>query len=276
MSTTAKVVGFDGGVTYWTLSSTGTPREALLAELTTSGLEKFCPREPTLEWCVQKALGRIYEGTDYLVRPLALRDGFSLVAEYRGQEENAYRQALAVRVTDAGETCFTPASARPDGWDANLREIRATTPASKLGMSLTSLLYHLGGVALRKTGGVYWLPREAMPVWRSMARAVVRAGNGKNVVYVIKHRMDEAAMRAVRDAVVEDVGAEVEAIYKEVVLGELGRKALEKRVARAANLAKMVENYERYINASLDSLRESLDKLQTALVSGKFQSMATA
>jgi len=181
-----------------------------------------------------------------------------------------------VKVADDGSTSFHPEGMKPAGWDANLAEIRATTPASKLGMALTSLVYKLGGVALRKSGGVYWLPRDAMPTWRSMARAVVRASGGRNVVYVIKHRMDEGAMRAVRDAVVEDVGREVEGIYEQVVSGGLGEKALRKRVERAACLAKQVENYERYIHSSLDSLRGSLAKLETALVSGRFQAVGSA
>lgn len=273
MSTNTQSVSFEGGVTYWTLTSKLTQRDALLAELKLSGLEKFCPRTPTAEWCAKKALKKL-SNRDDLVRPLEAKDGFSLVNEWRGQDENSYRHALSVKLEADGKAVFNPESLKPVGWDETFASLRGSVPPGKMGQSLTALVYHLGGIALRQSGGVYWLPSTSMSGWRSMARALSRASGGNSVIYVIKHKMDEASMRAVRDAVVEDVGGEVERIHKEVMNGELGKKALELRTARAKVLCMQVENYEKYVSCSLTSLRDSLNKLQTALVSSKFWTMA--
>lgn len=266
-------VGFDGGVTFWTLAG-DVSRAPLLAELAEGGLEDFCPPPPTPAWCVREALASLARGRNHLVRPLSSRDGFTLVLERRGEEENQYLSDLSVRVEDSGELAFSPASSRPAGWDAEFGRLAALAPAESVGRALTRLVRHLGGVALRRTGGVYWLPADSMPRWRAAARALHRSSAGRSVIYTVKHRMDEGAARALKDAVTEEIGAEAERLYEEVTSCDLSPKALEARMERAREMAARVEAFEGHTRSTLDALRESLERLQTALVSGRFQEMA--
>jgi hypothetical protein len=84
---------------------------------------------------------------------------------------------------------------------------------------------------------VYWVPGHKLDEWAAVAQAVERAATGRpSAVYVIKHRLDVDAVRAVQDAVVGEVRADAERIAAEVGTGELGGRALDTRRKEAQAL----------------------------------------
>src|SRR4029078_532883 len=80
-----------------------------------------------------------------------------------------------------------------------------------------------------------------------------------SAVYVLRHRLDADAVRAVRDAVVSEVRAEAFGICDEVTAGDLGGRALETRKKQAADLREKVLLYEDVLNVGLAGLHHTID-----------------
>ena len=123
----------------------------------------------------------------------------------------------------------------------------------------------LGGTRLRPTGAVYWVPGPKLDDWSSIARAVEAASDGRpSAVYVLRHRMDADAVRAVRDAIVAEVQGEAGRILDEVNAGDLGGKALEARRKQAKDLSDKVALYEHLLSVGLDDLHRAVDAADQA------------
>jgi hypothetical protein len=98
-----------------------------------------------------------------------------------------------------------------------------------------------------------------------VAAAAERAADGRpSAVYVLRHRLDADAVRAVRDAVVAEVQAEAGRICAEVAAGDLGGRALETRKQQAADLRDKVLLYEDVLSVGLAGLHAAVDRADQA------------
>ena len=115
------------------------------------------------------------------------------------------------------------------------------------------------------SGAIYWLPGHRLDEWARIALAVENAADGAlSAVYVLRHRLDHDAVRAVRDAVVAEVQAEATRIRDDVLAGELGGRALETRQQQAADLRSKVLLYEELLNVGLKGLHRAIDEADQA------------
>jgi hypothetical protein len=122
-----------------------------------------------------------------------------------------------------------------------------------------------GGTRLRPSGAVYWIPGPKLDDWARVGRAVEAAADGgASAVYLLRHRLDAEAVRAVRDAVVAEVQGEAERIRTEVTGGQLGGRALETRQGQAADLRAKVLLYEDLLNVGLAGLHQAVDAADQA------------
>ena len=78
-------------------------------------------------------------------------------------------------------------------------------------------------------------------------------------VYLLRHRLDGDAVRAVRDAVVAEVHAAAVRIAEEVAAGDLGGRALETRRQHARELRDKVLLYEDLLSVGLAELHRAID-----------------
>jgi hypothetical protein len=123
----------------------------------------------------------------------------------------------------------------------------------------------LGGTRLRPGGAVYWVPGPRLDEWAAAGHAAERAAEGRpSAVYVLRHRLDADAVRAVRDAVVGEVQTEAHRICEEVAAGELGGRALETRKRQAAELRLKVLLYEDLLSVGLAGLHQAVDRADQA------------
>jgi hypothetical protein len=95
-------------------------------------------------------------------------------------------------------------------------------------------------------------------------------------VYVLRHRMDADAVRAVRDAVVAEVQAEATRIHDEVMTGELGGRGLQTRRARAGQLREKISLYEHLLDVGLEGLRAAVDQADQAVAAAVLLASAQA
>ena len=128
-----------------------------------------------------------------------------------------------------------------------------------------------------RVGGIYWLPEAKAAKWAAIAEAVEAASTtGTAAVYMLKTEMDENAVRAVRDAIVNEVSGEAERINAEITSGELGAKALLTREKEAHVMLDKVKVYEKLLAVSLAAVRKSLGDVETAAAAAAVLAAADA
>ena len=253
-----------GAVTFWSLAD-WSDRPRLHAAFARAGLDAFVPDPRPAPACLRDALEDVLGGPRVLVRPLASRDGFAVVREDRGVAANAYSTLLTAAVRDGSDPVFDPWSPDADRVADAYRRQLGRVPAAQLSASLVKVVEALGGTRLRPGGAVYWVPGPRLDEWAAAGHAAEQAAEGRpSAVYVLRHRLDADAVRAVRDAVVTEVRTEAERICEEVTAGDLGGRALETRKKQAADLRQKVLLYEDLLSLGLAGLHQAVDRADQA------------
>jgi hypothetical protein len=257
-----------GAVVFWSLAE-GTDRDRLQLEFARLGLADFVPDTRLPSAVLRDALEETLGGPRVLVRPLAARDGFAVVVEDRGSRQNVYATSLVATVFgDPPNITFDPHDDRAMRVMAAYRKHAARIPASQLSAALVKVVESLGGIRLRPTGAVYWVPGHQLAEWAEIAHAVELAAEGRpSAVYVLRHRLDGDAVRAIRDAVVAEVAADAARIQDEVMTGDLGNRALETRKRQASELRAKVLLYEDLLSVGLEGLHRAVDAADQAAAS---------
>jgi hypothetical protein len=253
-----------GAVTFWSLAD-WSDRPRLQSAFARAGLGAYLPDPRPAPACLKDALEAVLGGPRVLVRPLATRDGFAVVREDRGVAANAYATLLTAAVRDGRDPVFDPWTPDADRVaDAYCRQL-GRVPAAQLSAALVKVVESLGGIRLRPGGAVYWVPGPRLDAWAAAGRAAEAAAAGRpSAVYVLRHRLDAEAVRAVRDAVVAEVQAEAQRIREEVAAGDLGGRALETRQKQAAELRRKVRLYEGLLRLGLQGLHAAVDEADQA------------
>jgi hypothetical protein len=253
-----------GAVVFWSLSE-WTDRERLKEGLGAAGLAAFVPEPRQPAAALRDALEEVLGGPRLLVRPLRSKDGFAVIEEERGEHGNHYRQRLCARVGEDESLSFTPDDERAVAVRAAYARLRGLLRPARVSAALVGILETLGGTRLRPGGSVYWLPPHRLDDWQQAAGTVESAGvSRQSAVYLLRHRLDADAVRAVRDAVVAEVQAEATRLHDEVMTGELGDRALQTRRARAGELREKIDLYEHLLDVGLEGLRVAVDRADQA------------
>ena len=250
-----------GAVVFWTACAF-TDRDKLIQGLAPLGLDEFVPEPRPAASILRDALEETLGTPRTLVRPLARRDGFTVIKEERGPNDNCYVTELIARVRDVDPPSidFTPWDERASRVNAAFERHKGRLPAVQLSACLVKLVECLGGTRLRPTGAVYWIPGPKLDEWASIANAVESASEGKpSAVYLLRHRLDADAVRAIRDAVVAEVQSATSRIAEDIAAGELGNRALETRKQQAHDLREKVLLYEDLLNVGLADLHQAID-----------------
>ena len=257
-----------GGIVTYTSVGEWTDLAKFAWLLEEAGFKAFIPDSRTHSACLKEALQELFPDSAYMVRALDKQDGFAVVEERRGKQENYYHTTLAAYLDPPGSM-----NIKMNPWDPNQSELLCEKFARQLGLlrptqvtaTMVKIIMSLGGTRLRPSGAVYWLPDTMVPQWEKASRACIESGYGKpNNVYLIRHQLDADAVRAVKDAITEEMmGASVR-LADEIQGGELGERALNARSKECKELMRKIENYEDILNVGMGSLRESLDKVANA------------
>lgn len=134
---------------------------------------------------------------------------------------------------------------------------------------LVSLARNLNAVALKDTGGVYFVPRESLAQWRAMM-TVVAATTGmavQEIATVLVEQHAERIIAAIVSAVEREAGSEAEGMLNDIAdpTKPLGKRALETRTKRVEALKSKVVAYGNLLGASMDKLGERLEQLSAAI-----------
>jgi len=253
----------DGSVIYWSLAPYF-DRQRLLTAWRPMELEGDVPEQRPAVACLRDALQDVFAGAKVLIRPLAAKNGFSVVNENRGEDGNTYSTVLTAKTYgDNAAPIFSGNLAKIDEVNAAYHQHFGRITSGQMGGVLVRVLQKLGATRLRPTGGVYWLPGSRLGEWEAAMEGVEYAADGgKATCYVIRHQLDAASVRAVRDGLVTEVNTEVARLTEEIQSGDLGERAIKSRKQEAAQLRNKVAEYERILGVGLEQLRKALDEVE--------------
>ncbi len=263
-----------GLISYWLLSGAVTLAK-LKDALVANGIDtKHLPKPPGDEVALGRAV-REQAGKRRLVRPLARHGAWAIVDEVvneipGGAASLQYSTRMRVAYDDGMLT------AREDSTQAQydaMHEIITTAYARHQGElapeDISAWLIKLANanaaVTLRDTGGIYFVPRPAVPFWRSVVAALESVSAHK--VFKIPAMTNSEAVEAITEAVAAEAAAAVATMTAELT-GEkqLGAKALKTRAAECAALLAKVAQYEKLLNVQLPKVVATIEGLQASVV----------
>lgn len=270
-----------GIVTYWTPQETSVANlQAAMLEIGGETLRAFVPDASTPLTALRQALSTVYP--ERMIRKLKI-DGLAVVKEDRGSKENEYEHLCSAwfEKTGDGPEDFEIKTAGTSATREILREYhanRGVLQPSQVGRFLSRVLQeYLKGTPLRPNGGVYWLPAEKFEIWQQISNASERASaepKKPSAVYILKHDLDDAAVRAVRDAIINEMDTESDRIMRELAEGELGERAIETREHEVSGLLEKVKYYEGILKSEISSVHAVLGKTQDAVAAAKLLASA--
>jgi hypothetical protein len=253
-----------GLVVFWSLAEF-TDRTALKAAWDASGFDDYVPEPRANVSILKEALVEVFGGSRALVRPLATRNGFAVVREERGADENRYEPVLTAKVHDSGPPVYSGDSSRAGEVTAAYHRHAGRVVTHQMASALVRILMGLGGTRLRPSGSVYWLPGDREVWWEKVVAGFEKsADSGKSVGYAIRHDLDADAIVAVRDAIVHEVNTEAARLKQEILAGDLGERAVQTRKREAQDLKRKVSEYEHILGVGLTHLKNTLDTVDQA------------
>lgn len=253
-----------GIVTFWSLSEYSRLAD-LQSGFARAGLADAAPVGTHPSAALKGALATVYHDAKFLIRPLKRR-GYAVAEEIKGERENTYNHIATAQLDDAGALDldgpdYTTARNIRDAWEHHQQLVTA----GQLSGILSRLAQGtMGGTALRPSGGIYWLAGNRQEQWKQVAAAIEGSATKSSAVYCIRHDLDPDAIRAVQDAIFAEVTGEADKLQAAIDTGDLGERGLRGRESDARALARKVADYERILGASLASLREVCQAVETS------------
>lgn len=259
-----------GAVTYWTPGKT--QRRLIEPKLTALGLEAYVPAQRSDDAALKHALGEYAAQRDKaagvkdrkrILQPLKDRsvNGYEVAVVDQDASRNDYTNDFSAKVVEGVVTVS-------NGW-ADVNELqtmyavaKSEIPPESVGASLVQLTRHLGALKLRESGGVYWLSEDNLPVWISAAEAFEETCE-KCKVYRQTVIVDEPGIRALRDALTDEITAETIRLATEITSG-LGTKAMEARKHALLALDDKITAYEGIFQEGLERLHAIVGGVQEA------------
>lgn len=256
-----------GRVVYWRLEGT-IEHEVLSEAWLEAGLdEDLLPSPPTPERALKRSL-KSWASKRVLVRPLG-KDvrGYALVAETAEGKELSHETELRVVLAhdDDGrpELEVEPLSHELAG-DVRRRFLVATMELDSRDSStwLANLIVAVDAVSLRDKGGVYFIPRDRLPLWDRFVE--VLGAVSEHRVFQIPALPTADAVAAVLDAVTTEAADVVGRIENDLADPglELGKRALRTRVGRLEELLEKVGRYEELLDSKLDDVRDRIGDIR--------------
>jgi hypothetical protein len=257
-------MGGVGATVFWRLTG-HTDSLRLCDAWTAAGLDPdLLPSMPTPVAAVRSAINS-QRGTRTLARPLTTRGDWVLKDESVVGNDTEYDTRLRVTLTGEGTLTVDPpdhplSGKMLDDFYKALRELSGPATSSWL----VDLVERCNGVALKDTGGVYFIPAPHLATWQNFARAVEAAT--AHVVLEIPTMSAQSAVRAVSAALTAEAEQVIATIGDELTNGDLGIRALASRQDRCHSVAVKIGEYEKLLDIELSNLRGQLDGIKAQVV----------
>ena len=264
-----------GGVVVFWIASGDSNLTVLGEQLKAIDMAQFMPSPRTEYDVLKKAFSEVFDGSNYLVRPLEKFTGVEVVREERGAERNTYAHVASGALDKEGGAPEIACDSMER--EQRLRELlhknRTLVGPSPITGSLTKIIEFFKGVSLRPAGGVYWLADDKAEKWHLVGKAFEACG--QNQVFTLKVNHDLDMVKAVMAGLATEVETTTDAIDKDIMSGELGARGLQSRKDSAMALSKKVKEYEAILGVTLSALSQSVEKVESAAAAAVLLESAT-
>jgi hypothetical protein len=256
-----------GAIIWWRLSGSST-HEHLAAVFGRRGLDadmlpRTCPASTALIRATSD-LGSNAKNNRKLVRPMEDKKSRAIVAETAKGEELDYAVEVRVHLDDTEKLVFDPPT-HPlrDEIRTRFADYQGLVTADDAGGWLVRTVTRLGGVRLRDTGGVYFIPFDVVPRWEALVAALHEAtAHRVNGVPALK---TEDAVSSILDALQVEAEKAAEVMEAELEQGVLSPKMAGTRQERTEAMEAKVARYESLLGQKVEGLRERLERLRGGL-----------
>ena len=290
-----KNLSIGGAVCFWRLAKS-TNRAEVKAGLEHLNVGEYVPEPRSPLACLRAVLPGVYpapKGRKHTVRPIknGKSKGFAIVQEKPDDTHagSAWGEVVATAklLEQEGKLEIDPYD-----WDTRDRVMTGMQGAAEwltntsVGTALVKLVEeHCDGVALRPSGGVYWIREDRLDEWTRIADVFESASakgdsDGKdvapNAIYVLRVMADEQMVRAVGDALTSEVSLEVAGIEADIAASDLGEQACITRLRKTAALESKVKRYESAFAFPLSELRDAVQRTSVAVAQATMQASASA
>ena len=256
-----------GAIVYWSLSG-AVQHDALEREWRAAGFTVITVVDPPNPQtaCLRAINEERNERSRRLRRPLEGHKGHALVDEDANDRDLEYQVVTTVEVDAVGrivvETDDPVLKARIEAaYERHLFSELSTSDVS--GWIVGRLLPRVDAVALRSTGGFYFIPQTYLALWRRMASALRECSN--HAFYEVPAMHTEEAIDAILASVTSEASSLAERMWNDIAKGDCGGRALETRAADADAMHSKVERYEKLLGLALPDLQASLTNLKANL-----------
>jgi hypothetical protein len=246
-----------GAIVWWRLVGE-MDLDMLRAAWAAEGLpEAWLPDYPSATVALRRAVSE-QTGPRRLLR--AHKGALVLVDEYERADDLGHETILRVELNLVGRPSFSKVlpglSHVAHTIESDFNRLSTHLIHSDISPWLCRIMERVDAVALRETGGIYFVPRFRMPVWEAVVRAVRRCG--AHVVSSVPAMQTREAVAAVLDALAQEAAGEVAAIEKDIAEG-LGARGLKNRVKATEAVERKLAAYEGLLGEKLEALRSTLE-----------------
>lgn len=265
MSEVQRIDNVAGAIVYWSFGG-GTSLYNLRDVLEKNGFGRYSPERMTDGAALRAALAHEFEGHKVFPIDIEGKTVFEVVKVHADKDrlKNDYEHVLTASVTSKQVIEL-------DNYDPELldrltdsfRGFVSLVPVSQLTAVMVDIVMSLGGVTMRPAGGIYWVPDAHWERWKKLADDVELTGP-KNRVDACRVILDESCLKAVREALSNEVSKEAQAIDETIHCPKTGMKAAESARKRAQALQDKIKAYEQAFSIVLPDLAEQLNKAVTA------------
>jgi hypothetical protein len=258
-----------GAMVWWELQG-GVSMADLRAAWGRNGLDcSLIPTENPTRRALRRALDEL-PAKAHLVRPLANKQGFSLVAESGEGEALSYQQEVTVVLQDDQTLRITGAQPTLDDMiRANYVHALATFSSIEVSSILLRLVDTLSSVTLRDRGGFYFLPPASIATFRKAAQAFKEVSGC--VCYEVPAMRSDEAVAAILAAVEKEALTEGQSLEQVLSDTEASARTLSTKSKAVARIEAKVASYETLLGAKLTDVQNALAALRAKLVEASFR-----
>ena len=264
-----------GQIVYWSLSG-NVSIEALQRGLDNAGSLALLPEEPSPKVAIHRAMDAV--AVAHKADTQSRRRGEWVIVGGATEEIDGDGKSLVYPIL---------AEAHVEGQDAIVnssdsayyheihqayREAQHSLAPSDIGAWLCTKVVGLGGIALRASGGFYFIPKDAISKWEKVARALKEVSAHR--LQSIPAMRTEDAVDAILTALTRDTEDACQAISDSIREGKLGARALETKETDTKALLDRIGKYETLLGVKLEALREGMEATKVAIVTAKLAQAA--
>jgi hypothetical protein len=276
----------EGAIVYWN-GAAGTDRQKLIDGLEAIGLGDFAPAKRCISASLKAAVEEYLDDERAGKASRAKRDkntgestkrdksvqsrlnpeknGFEVIDVTRKEGDNDYVVDFAVKVNEYEQVEISRGYANRDKIQQAYSVYRSTLDGTAIGGCLIKIVTALKGVTLRDNGGIYWLATSQLEQWEQVIKVFESAGS--NQVYMVRTVLDGRTVKAVTDALVDEVAKRSDELEAEIRSGKLGEQAIENRKQTALQLHKRVSEYESILGQTMKHLHQVIGIAEMAAAS---------